>query len=57
MHGGKEDHLSQTYGAFHLGVADVSDLGNTLRVVNVDRGKETANTNECRAERDASEHV
>jgi hypothetical protein len=57
VHAGKEDHLSQIYGAFYLDVADVSDIGNTLRVVNVDRVKETANTNESCAERDAGEHV
>ena len=57
MHGGKENHLSQIYGALYLGIAVVSDLGDTLKVVIVSRVKETANTIECRAERYASRHV
>lgn len=57
MHSGKEDYLSQIYSAFYLGVTDVSDLSNTLRVVNINRVKKTANTNEYCAERDAGEHV
>ena len=50
MHGGKENHLSQTYGALYLDVAVVSDLGDTLQVVIVNRVRETANTIACRAE-------
>jgi hypothetical protein len=57
VHGGKENHLSQTYGALYLDVAVVSDLGDTLQVVIVNRLRETANTIACRAERYASRHV
>jgi hypothetical protein len=57
MHGGKEHHLSPTYGAIYFGVEDVSELGNALLVVNVGEVEWTANTNDCHSERDDSEHV
>jgi hypothetical protein len=44
VHGGKEHHLSPTYGAIYFGVEDVSKLGNALLVVNVGEVERTANT-------------